>query len=155
MKLTGGRVLNVKGTTFFRENNWIHCLPSDISAVYINEWNSSIYIYIYIYRERERENEGEQREERDLSKPSSCQFHLEFNWFELSLTSGHTKVKEPNLPYNLSIAGRRIIGFISSLALFTLCEVHFHLTFELRFPCPLPTTVTSTLWNTSDICTYI
>ena len=41
--------------------------------------------------------------------------------FFISLTSYHTKIKVFNLPYYLPIGGERIIGFIPSPKVLTLC----------------------------------
>ena len=43
--------------------------------------------------------------------------------FPFSLTSCLTKAEEPNLPYYLSIAGGRIIGFIPFPRVLVLCEI--------------------------------
>ena len=43
--------------------------------------------------------------------------------FAFSLTGCQTKVKEPSLPYYLSIAGGRVIGFIPFPKVLVLCEM--------------------------------
>ena len=43
--------------------------------------------------------------------------------FSFSYTSYLTKVEEPSLPYYLSIAGERIIGFIPFPRVLVLCEI--------------------------------
>ena len=50
-----------------------------------------------------------------------------YNWFEFrysfSLSDCHTKTKEPNLNYYLSIAGRRVVGFIPFPSVLALSEI--------------------------------
>ena len=43
--------------------------------------------------------------------------------FSFSEASCHTKVKEPSLPYYLSIAGERIVGCILYVKVLVLCEM--------------------------------
>ena len=65
--------------------------------------------------------------------------------FSFSETSYFTKAEEPSLPYNLHIAGGRIIGFIPFPGILVLCEMQsVSSRFELVSPCSFPTTITIT-----------
>ena len=48
-------------------------------------------------------------------------------WFgfisSLSYTACHTKFKDPNLPNNLPVAGKRIVGYILFLEVLTMCKI--------------------------------
>ena len=71
--------------------------------------------------------------------------------FSFSLTCCSTKAEEPSLPYNLPIAGGRIIGFIPFPRVLVLCEMQSPPGFELMSPCPFPTTITITPLLTAPI----
>ena len=57
---------------------------------------------------------------RSIFKQSLTGWNSEFSF---SLTSCLTKAEEPSLPYYLSIAGGRIIGFIPFPKVLVLCEM--------------------------------
>ena len=57
---------------------------------------------------------------RSIFKQGLTGFNSEFSF---SYTSCLTKAEEPSLPYNLPIAGGRIIGFIPFPSLLVLCEI--------------------------------
>ena len=63
---------------------------------------------------------GQDRTQGQFFKRSLTGLNSEFSF---SYTICLTKAEEPSLPYYLSIAGGRIIGFIPSLRVLVLCEM--------------------------------
>ena len=57
---------------------------------------------------------------RSIFKQSLTGFNAEFSF---SYTGCHTKIKEPSLPYYISIAGGRIIRFITFPRILMLCKM--------------------------------
>ena len=55
-----------------------------------------------------------------IFKRSLTGLNSEVSLFE---TSCHTQVKEPRLPYSLSVSGRRVVGFIPCPKVWALCEM--------------------------------
>ena len=74
--------------------------------------------------------------------------------FFFSLTGWYTKFRVINLPYNLPIAGRRIVEFILLSRVITICEIlttSFRIWSRLSSPFPTRITITAEL----PLCMYV
>ena len=78
------------------------------------EGKLNTYIYIYLTPLHEQDMTQGQ-----VFKQNLTGFISEFSFSE---SGYHTKIKEPNLPYYLPIAGGRIVGFIPFLRVLALRE---------------------------------
>ena len=81
----------------------------------------SIYIYIYIHTHTHTHTFCCILLMKDVTQ-SKFLSNLNREFF-FSLTSCHTKVKEPSLPYSILIARWRIVGFIPFPKILALCEM--------------------------------